>query len=85
MKFLRHLDRELPRRLDLRLILDNYGTHNHEKVKAWLAKHPRLQLHLVHTSSSWLNMVERWFRELTQKRIRRDSFVSVEDCQSRSS
>src|SRR5262249_38724049 len=58
LKFLRHLDREMPKQLTLHLILDNYGTHNHEKVRAWLAKHPRFQLHFVPTSSSWLNMVQ---------------------------
>lgn len=79
LKFLRHLDREMPKELTLHLILDNYGTHNHEKVRAWLAKHPRFQLHFVPTSSSWLNMVERWFRELTDKRLRRGSFASVDD------
>lgn len=79
LKFLRHLDREMPKGLTLHLILDNYGTHNHEKVRAWLAKHPRFQLHFVPTSSSWLNMVERWFRELTDKRLRRGSFASVDD------
>jgi len=79
LKFLRTLDREFPAELDLHLILDNYGTHTHENVKNWLAKHPRFHLHFIPTSSSWLNMVERWFRELTNKRIRRGVFHSVPD------
>ena len=56
------------------MILDNYGTHKHPKVQTWLAKHPRFHLHFTPTSSSWLNLVERWFRELTDKRIRRGTF-----------
>ena len=79
LKFLRRLDRELPVHLDLHLIVDNYGTHKKPEVKAWLAKHPRFHLHFIPTSSSWLNLVERWFRELTEKRIRRGSFHSVEE------
>jgi transposase len=79
LRFLRRLDRELPAHLALHLIVDNYGTHNRPEVKAWLAKHPRFHLHFIPTSSSWLNLVERWFRELTEKRIRRGSFYSVED------
>jgi transposase len=77
LKFLRHLDREFPKEIPLHLILDNYGTHKHPNVKRWLSKHPRFQLHFTPTSSSWLNLVERWFRELTQKRIRRGVFRSV--------
>src|SRR5215470_6925451 len=78
LKFLRRLDREFSSRLDLHLILDNYGTHTHPTVQAWLDAHPRFRLHFTPTSSSWLNLVERWFRELTQKRIRRGVFHSVE-------
>jgi transposase len=77
LKFLRRLDREFPADLDLHLIVDNYGTHKHDKVKTWLARHPRFQLHFTPTSSSWLNLVERWFAKLTEKRIRRGSFYSV--------
>jgi transposase len=58
--------------------MDN-GTHGHAVVKAWLAKHPRFVIHYVPTSCSWLNLIERWFAELTNKRIRRDSFFSVEE------
>lgn len=78
LKFLRLIDEQTPTHLDLHLIADNYGTHKHPKVKAWLAKHPRFHMHFVPTSSSWLNIVERWFRDITTKRIRRDSFRSVE-------
>ena len=79
LRFLRRLDRDLPAHLGLHLIVDNYGTHNKPEVKAWLAKHPRFHLHFIPTSSSWLNLVERLFRELTEKRIRRGSFYSVEE------
>jgi len=79
LKFLRTLDREFPADLDLHLILDNYRTHKHPNVEAWLAKHPRFHLHFIPTSSSWLNLIERWFRELTNKRIRRGVFHSVPD------
>ena len=79
LKFLRRLNRSFPPELDLHLILDNYGTHTHPNVTAWLAKHPRFILHFTPTSASWLNLVERWFRELTTKQIRRGVFHSVED------
>ncbi len=78
LKFLRLIDQQTPAHLDLHLIADNYGTHQHPKVKAWLAKHPRFHMHFVPTSSSWLNMVERWFRNITTQRIRRGSFRNVE-------
>ena len=79
--FLRKLDREMPSELALHLVLDNYGTHTHPRVKVWLAKHRRFFLHPTPTSSSWLNLVERWFRELTQKRLRRGTFASVAELQ----
>jgi transposase len=79
LKFLRRLDREFPPDLALHMVMDNYGTHKTPAVKAWLAKHPRFVCHFIPTSSSWLNMVERWFRELTDKAIRRGVFVSVPD------
>ena len=63
--------------MDLHLIVDNYSTHKHDDVTEWLAKHPRFQMHYTPTSSSWLNLVERWFRELTQKRLRRGNFTDV--------
>jgi len=59
------------------LIVDNYGTHKHPRVKSWLRRHPRFHLHFIPTSSSWLNLVERWFRELSQKRLRRGSFANI--------
>jgi transposase len=77
LKFLRKLDRETPADLTLHLILDNYATHKHDAVTQWLKKHRRFQLHYTPTSSSWLNLIERWFREITEKRIRRGSFHSV--------
>jgi transposase len=79
LKFLKRLDLEFPKPVSLHLILDNYGTHGHEKVKQWLSQNPRFVLHFIPTSSSWLNLVERWFAELTQKAIRRSAFRSVED------
>jgi transposase len=79
LKFLRTIDAEVPKGLEIHMILDNYGTHTHPNVVAWLAKHPRFHLHFIPTSSSWLNMVERWFRDLTGKAIRRGVFRSVPD------
>lgn len=79
LRFLRRLDREYPGDSILHIIMDNYGTHKTAEVKKWLAKHPRFVCHFVPTSSSWLNMVERWFRELTDKTIRRGVFKSVSD------
>ncbi|HJW75124.1 MAG TPA: IS630 family transposase [Thermoleophilia bacterium] len=79
LKFLRRLDREFPGDRDLHLIVDNYRTHKHDNVNAWLVKHPRFHLHFTPTSSSWLNLIERWFRELTDKAIRRGVFHSVPD------
>jgi transposase len=79
LKFLKTIDRETPKGLDVHLILDNYATHKHPNVKSWLTKHPRFHLHFTPTSSSWLNLVERWFRELTDKAIRRGVFHSVPD------
>jgi transposase len=77
LKFLRRIDRETPRDLAIHMVLDNYGTHNHPNVKAWLEKHTRYHLHFTPTGSSWLNLVERWFGEITRKRIRRGTFKSV--------
>jgi transposase len=77
LQFLKLINRNVPRGKQIHLIVDNYGTHNHPNVKAWLAKHPRFHMHFVPTSSSWLNMVERWFRDLTSKRLKRGSFASV--------
>jgi transposase len=79
LKFLQLIDRRTPAELDLHLIVDNYATHKHAKVKEWLAKHPRFHFHFIPTSSSWLNAVERFFAELTEKRLRRGIFRSVLD------
>lgn len=78
LKFLRKIDRVTPQNLDIHCIVDNYGTHKHPKVIAWLEKHPRFHFHFIPTSSSWLNLVERWFGEITRKRIRRGTFQSVD-------
>lgn len=82
LKFLKRLDEEFPGTIKLHLIMDNYGTHKHPRVQRWLKRHPRFIPHFIPTSSSWLNLVERWFGELTGKRIRRGVFVSVEDLQA---
>ena len=79
LKFLRLLDQAMPPHLDLHLIGDNYATHKHPKVNAWLKRHSRFHLHFIPTSSSWLNLVERWFKELTDKRLRRGRFTRVAD------
>ena len=79
LRFLRKINRETSKELDLHLILDNYGTHNHPNVKKWLGKHKRFHLHFTPTGASWLNLVERWFGEITRKRIRRGIFKSVPD------
>ncbi|MCX6335555.1 MAG: IS630 family transposase [Bacteroidia bacterium] len=77
IRFLKKIDSETPVGLDLHLIIDNYGTHKHPRVKSWLKRHPRFHLHFIPTASSWLNLVERWFREITDKRIRRGTFQNV--------
>lgn len=79
LKFLKRIDTEVVPGKDIHLIVDNYATHKHPNVLRWLARHPRFHLHFTPTSSSWLNLIERWFRDLTQKRIRRGTFRSVRD------
>lgn len=79
LRFLRQIDRETPKGLDLHLIADNYSTHKHKKVKAWLAKHPRFHMHFTPTSSSWMNLIERFFAELTRDVVRDGSFRSVRE------
>jgi transposase len=79
LRFLRRLDQEFPGEAPLHLVMDHYGTHQHPNVQAWLKRHPRFVPHFVPTSSSWLNLIERWFAELTTKRVRRSSFHSVQD------
>jgi transposase len=77
IRFLKTIDAQTPDGLTLHLIVDNYGTHKHPKAQAWLRRHPRFHLHFTPTSSSWLNLVECWFAQLTQKRIRRGSFHNL--------
>ena len=79
LKFLKTIDRHVPKRLQIHMILDNYATHKHPAVDAWLTKHPRFHLHFTPTSSSWLNLVERFFGKLTDKALRRGVFHSVPD------
>jgi len=81
IKFLKHIDAATDPEAQLHLVADNYATHKHPKVKRWLARHPRFHMHFTPTSSSWLNLVERWFRDLTQKRLRRGTFKSVRQLQ----
>ena len=82
LRFLRRLDEEFPGPVRLHLVMDNYGTHQHARVRTWLERHPRFIPHFVPTSSSWLNLIERWFGELTSKRVRRGSFHSVGDLET---
>jgi len=79
IKFLKRIDKKTPRDLDLHLIVDNYATHKHPAVLAWLKKHPRFHMHFTPTSSSWLNVIERWFRDITHDRIRNGVFRSVNE------
>lgn len=81
LKFLQMIDAQVPPHLELHCIVDNYATHKKQEVKDWLAKHPRFHFHFIPTSSSWLNLVERWFRDITVDRIRRDAFTSVTQLQ----
>lgn len=79
IKLLKLIDSKTPSELELHLIIDNYATHKHPKVLSWLKRHPRFHIHFTPTSSSWLNLVERWFREIADKRIRRGVFKSVKE------
>jgi hypothetical protein len=79
LRFLKQIDRETPKHLQLHLIADNYATHKHPKVRAWLARHPRFKMHFTPTSSSWLNLVERFFADLTADVVRAGSFASVQE------
>ena len=83
ISFLNHLDKNIPADLDVHLILDNYSTHKHAKVRAWLAKRPRYHLHFTPTYASWINQVERWFALISQRAIRRGSFRNVRDLKHR--
>ncbi len=82
IRFLKKIDAETPSDLDLHLIVDNYATHKHPKVKNWLKRHKRFHIHFIPTSSSWLNVIERWFRDITQNRIRKGVFKSVEQLET---
>lgn len=82
LRFLKTIDRKTPKHKELHLIVDNYATHKHPEVRAWLDKHPRFHMHFTPTSSSWLNMVERFFRDITEQRIRRGVFTSVPDLEA---
>lgn len=82
LRFLTMIDRKTPKKKDLHLIVDNYATHKHAEVKAWLAEHSRFHMHFTPTSSSWLNMVERFFRDITDKRIRRGVFSNVAELEA---
>lgn len=75
--FLRLIDQQTPAELDLHLIVDNYATHKHPKVQSWLKRHKRFHMHFIPTSSAGLNLIERWFREITERHIRRGTFTSV--------
>jgi transposase len=83
LKFLKKIDKETPKDMDLHLIVDNYGAHKTERVKKWLSKHPRYYMHFTPTSASWLNMVERFFSEITTKQIRRGVFRSTKDLEKK--
>jgi len=79
LRFLNRIDESVQAGLDIHLVLDNYGTHKYPEVKIWLAERPRYHVHFTPTSSSWINQVERWFAEITRKRIRRGTFRSVRE------
>jgi transposase len=82
LTFLKKIDAETPAELDLHLIVDNYATHKHPKVQSWLKRHKRFHVHFIPTSSSWLNVIERWFRDITDQRIRRGVFRSVAELEA---
>jgi putative transposase len=79
LQFLRHIEANVPDDLDIHLVVDNYATHKHKKIKLWLAQRPRFHVHYTPTYSSWLNQVERWFGIITQRAIRRGTFRSVKE------
>jgi transposase len=82
IRFLNKIHRETPKNLDVHLIVDNYATHKHDKVRAWLQRHPRFHLHFTPTSASWLNAVEGFFAKLTKQRLKRGVFHSIVDLQA---
>jgi transposase len=77
--FLDRIEASIQRRLEVHIVLDNYGTHKHPAVKKWFSDHPRYHVHFIPTGASWLNQIERWFAEITRKRIRRGTFRSVRE------
>ena len=79
LRFLKQIDRDSPGELELHLIVDNYATHKHQKVREWLKRHPRVIVHFTPTGSSWMNLVERFFADLTADCVREGSFESVRD------
>ncbi len=82
LKFLRKIDKDTPKELDLHLIVDNYGSHKTTRVKQWLSKRSRFHMHFTLTSASWLNMVEEFFSKITNERIRRGVFKSVKELET---
>ena len=82
LTFLKAVEKQTPKELDLHLIVDNYATHKHEKVKNWIKRNKRIHLHFIPTSSSWLNLVERFFGLLTEKQLRRGVFTTVNDLEA---
>jgi transposase len=82
LRFLKVIDAAVPKELDLHLVLDNYATHKTPAIHQWLLKHPRFHLHFTPTSSSWLNLVERWFAELTTRKLRRSAHRSVTELEN---
>jgi transposase len=82
LSFLKTVEKQTLKKLALHLIIDNYATHKHKNVKAWLRRNPRVRLHFIPTSSSWLNLVERFLGVLTQKRLRRGVFTSVKELEA---
>lgn len=82
LRFLKLIDTAVPKELDLHLVLDNYATHKTPKIKEWLLRHPRFHLHFTPTSGSWLNLVERWFAELTNRKLRRSAHRSVAELET---
>ena len=82
LRFLKVIDAAVPKDLDLHLVLDNYATHKTPQVKKWLLRHPRFHLHFTPTSSSWMNLVERWFAELTNRKLRRSTHRSVAELET---
>ena len=82
LKFLKTIDKAVPAQLELHLVCDNYATHKTPAIKTWLLRHPRFRLHFTPTSASWLNLVERWFAELTNRKLRRSTHRSIAELEA---